>query len=363
MSGETDKDSKTEDPSEKKLSDAREKGNTPVSREAPIFVSLLGMLLITQFFLSDGALQLVSFLSMFIENPENWRFDDNQTPLSLLEITSYRSFLFLLPVFLILAMGGLIASFLQNPPSINLARIKPDSSKLSLSKGMKRVFGSQGWMEFAKSLFKFGSVATVTAILLKSETSEVINTASKHPSTLPGILSSLAMRLLSAITLATALMAGADIFWSRRHWFTNLRMTKQEVKDERKQADGDPIIKAKRLSLARDRLRRRMIASVPDATVVITNPTHLSVALRYNTLVDAAPVVTAKGQELIALKIREIAAKNNVPIVENKYLARALYKQVEVDQVIPEEFYRAVAELIHYISTKVRSGNGHSPLP
>ncbi len=350
MSEKPDEDSKTEDASEKKISDATKKGNTPVSREVGMFVSLIGMLIIAKFAIWDGALRLSVFLARFIEDPGGWQFDKSRTEVALLQTVAEQAFLFILPIGLVLTGGALISSLIQNPPSMVLHRIKPDASKLSLQKGLKRVFGSQGWVEFAKAVFKFTSVSTVVAILLNSEIDGVMSSLFKQPSTLPDILLELTIKLLSIITLATSLMVLADVIWTRKQWFKNLRMTKQEVKDEHKQAEGDPIVKAKRLSLARDRLRKRMIASVPKATVVITNPTHLAIALRYNTDEDAAPLVVAKGQDIIALKIREVAEANNIPIIEKKQLTRSLYKQVEVDQMIPEEFYHAVAEIIHFVS-------------
>jgi len=352
LSEKPDEDSKTEEPTEKKLFDAVEKGNTPVSREVGIFASILGMIIIARFFLWDSAARFSSLLAGFIENPAEWRFEDANSVSTLLEMVSGWTFAFLLPIVTILILFSLAAAFMQNPPSLVLHRIKPDFSKLSLAKGFKRVFGTQGWVEFAKAMFKFLAVGTVVVIFLKSEIDGVFNTMLMHPAVLPHTLLGMILRLFSAIATATVLLVGADILWSRKQWFKNLKMTKQEVKDEHKQQDGDPIVKARRLSLARDRLRRQMIAEVPKATVVITNPTHFSVALAYDSEVDAAPRVIAKGQDLIAFKIREIAEKHSIPLVENKYLARSLYAQVEVEQMIPEEFYRIVAEIIHFVSAR-----------
>ncbi|MEQ9248234.1 MAG: EscU/YscU/HrcU family type III secretion system export apparatus switch protein, partial [Nitratireductor sp.] len=138
-------------------------------------------------------------------------------------------------------------------------------------------------------------------------------------------------------------------FWSRHQWRVDLRMTRQEVKDEHKQTEGDPIVKARLRSLARDRARQRMMSAVPQATLVIANPTHFAIALRYRRDEDAAPVVVAKGQDLIALRIREIATEHNIPVFEEPVLARSMYKQVSVDNLIPSQFYKAVAELIRRI--------------
>jgi flagellar biosynthetic protein FlhB len=170
-----------------------------------------------------------------------------------------------------------------------------------------------------------------------------------EPAALPGLILSLASRLVATIAVATLVLVAADIVWTRVSWQRDLRMTRQEVKDELKQADGDPIVKARLRSLARDRMRKRMMAAVPRATLVIANPTHFAVALRYVREEGGAPLVVAKGQDLIALKIREIAAEHGIPIIEDKALARSLYKAVEVDKMIPPEFYKAVAQIVFFV--------------
>ena len=171
-------------------------------------------------------------------------------------------------------------------------------------------------------------------------------------SALPEYIRSEVAQLLISFSVAVVAIAAFDFAWSRFSWRRQLRMTKQELKDEQKEIEGNPMVKARMRSLARDRIRRQMMANVPKATVVVANPTHFSVALRYKPPTDYAPVVVAKGQDILALRIREIAVENDVPVIENIPLARALYKQVEVDQVIPQEFYQAVAELIRYINSQ-----------
>jgi flagellar biosynthetic protein FlhB len=163
------------------------------------------------------------------------------------------------------------------------------------------------------------------------------------------VIRGMAIDILISIVVVMGLIAGVDLVWSRFHWRQDLKMTKQEVKDELKQSEGDPIIKSRLRSLARDRARRRMMTAVPRATLVIANPTHYSIALRYVREEDSAPIVLAKGQDLVALKIREIAEANNIPVFEDVALARSMYKQVSVDSVIPQQFYQAVAELIRVV--------------
>lgn len=162
----------------------------------------------------------------------------------------------------------------------------------------------------------------------------------------------IATRLLSIVCVATVLLLAADLIWARAHWRKDLRMSKQDIKEELKRNEGDPMKKAKLRSLALDRMRKNMIAAVPKATLVIVNPTHYAVALRYVKEESAAPIVLSKGQDLIALKIREIADQYSIPIIEDKELARSLYDGVELNQPIPPEFYRAVAEIIHVLYAK-----------
>jgi flagellar biosynthetic protein FlhB len=154
------------------------------------------------------------------------------------------------------------------------------------------------------------------------------------------------------VLICTAVIAVVDIFSTRHFWYEDLRMSKQEIKDENKQADGDPMVKARQRSIARDRARKRMMSEVPRATLVIANPTHFAVALRYDADGEGAPIVVAKGQDLIALRIREIAEESGVPVFEDPPLARSMFAQVSLDNLIPPEFYQAVAELIHRVYEK-----------
>jgi flagellar biosynthesis protein FlhB len=172
------------------------------------------------------------------------------------------------------------------------------------------------------------------------------------PNAVPEVVLTIATRLLMAVCAVTVVLLAADLFWVRALWRKDARMTKQEVKDELKEAEGDPLRKARLRSLALDRRRKSMIAAVPRATVVIANPTHYAVALRYVREEGGAPLVVSKGKDFIALKIREIAEQHSIPIVEDKPLARSMHDGVEVDRPIPPEFYKAVAEIIHMLYAK-----------
>jgi flagellar biosynthetic protein FlhB len=233
-----------------------------------------------------------------------------------------------------------------------LQRITPDLSRISPLGGWSRLFGSQGLVEFAKSLFKLAAVTVVVAFVLRSSEAKAFEAMYTDPVALPEMILNIAMRIVSAICIATIVLVAVDLAWARFHWRRELRMTRQEIKDEHKQAEGDPLIKARLRSLARDRSRQRMIASASRATLVIANPTHFAIALRYNREENPAPIVVAKGMDVIALKIREVAEQNRIPVIENKALARALYEAVQVDQVIPAEFFRPVAEIIYFLQSK-----------
>lgn len=352
MSESEDKDSKTEEPTEKKIRDAIDKGNIPASKEASVLASFLGVLLIGSFVTVSGVQRLVTGLSGLIDNAGGYRLGNGSDAILLSHNLGIQVGLFLAPIIAILMVAGLAASFLQNAPRFVLNRIQPQASRLSLFKGWQRLFGAQGFVEFAKALFKFATVTLVSFLLLRSNADGLVNAMFTDPTALPETVLLLSMKLLSGICIATILLVALDLVWARMHWRQNLKMSRQELKDEYKQSEGDPLVKARQRSIARDRARNRMMASVPQATLVIANPTHFAVALRYDRDETAAPVVIAKGQDLIALKIRQIAEDNNIPVIENRELARALYASTELERMIPPQFYRMVAEIISYVYSR-----------
>jgi flagellar biosynthetic protein FlhB len=352
MSGETDKDSKTEEPTEKKFSDAIEKGNVPVSREAAVFASMTGIL-ITLVFLTGGRVgALMEQMGLFFDDPGGFRLETGTDATMLLASVSGAVATFIVPVVVILAIAGIAASLLQNAPQFAGERIRPQWSRVSLAKGWSRTFGVQGLVEFAKTLFKFAAVSVVCAILLRSEQAGVVNAMFSDPAQFPAMVLAMATRLVSAVCVATIALVAADLVWSRLRWRSDLRMTRQEVKDELKQSEGDPLVKSRQRSIARHRARNRMMDAVPRASLVIANPTHYAVALRYDRGEGGAPIVVAKGADYLALRIREIAAEHQIPVIEDRPLARALYDAVQVDQWIPPEFYRPVAKILYFLYTR-----------
>jgi len=322
----------------------------PVSREFPILVAFAGLGLIGTFVAWPAFHQLSVFLVQLIERPEDWRLGGAEDFSNLMWIVGQTVGLALAPILLIITLSGLIASMLQNAPRFVAERVQPKFSRISLGSGFSRIYSKAGFVEFLKSFVKLIGVTLVVYLLFFRKNSIFIDALLTDASFLPEYIRSKLTGLVIANAVAVTVIAAFDIAWSRFNWRQQLRMSKQEIKDEHKQMEGNPMVKARQRSLARDRARRQMISNVAKATLVIANPTHFSVALRYSPPQDAAPVVIAKGQDILALKIREIAEAHHIPVIENVTLARALYKQTQIDQMIAPEFYQAVAELIRYLN-------------
>ncbi|MDF1608844.1 flagellar biosynthesis protein FlhB [Hoeflea sp. YIM 152468] len=354
-----DKDSKTEDPTEKKVRDAVDKGNVPFSREVPIFASTLGMLVFLVFFLPNSAGRLSETLRDLFEQSDGWRLNNGGDAIALFRLLFFEAGGVLLPAFALLMGFGLAASVLQNMPSLVLNRIQPKLERISPIKGFGRIYGAKGFVEFAKNITKIVFVSIVVATVMQSEYFHSLDFMFMDPILIAPDMARMAGKVIVVVLIFTATLAVLDVLWTRYSWHQDLKMSKQDIKDEMKQSDGDPILKARQRSLARDRARRRMIADVPRATLIIANPTHFAVALRYVREEGGAPIVIAKGQDLIALKIREIAEAHGIPVFEDPPLARSIFAQVSVNNFIPAEFYKAVAELVH----RIYSTRSHSKTP
>jgi flagellar biosynthesis protein FlhB len=354
MADKPDRDSRTEEATEKKVRDAIERGNVPVSREVSIFAFTGALLVVLAFFLKSGAASLLIVLERLLDNANDWQFATGYDALALCGLIVMQAGALLIPAFLVFVIATLAASFAQNAPRVVFERIKPDFSRISPSEGFHRLFSLRGMTEFAKSVVKFLAIALVITIMLQGDRLQFVNAMFIDPGALPDLISQMAMRLVSGITVATLMLVTIDLVWSRTNWRKELRMSRQEVKEEAKQIEGDPMVKARMRSLALDRRRRNMLAAVSRATMVVANPTHYAVALRYVREEGGAPRVLAKGKDYLALRIRAVAEENNIPVIEDKALARSMYDSVEVDKMIPSEFYRAVAELIHVLQRHER---------
>jgi flagellar biosynthesis protein FlhB len=352
MAEKSDQESKTEEPTEKKIRDAVEQGRIPISREASIFASMAALMAIQAFLIGPGVQRLVPTLKSLLDDPDGFRLRTGADAQNLLTVVGMQAVQFVIPMVIVLIVFGLASSLLQNSPSLVLDRIQPDFSRISPAQGWSRLFGAQGLVEFAKAVFKLVAVTAVVVVVLRSSEARAFEAMYTDPVALPEMILNIAMRIVSAICIVTIVLVALDLAWSRFHWRKELRMTRQEIKDEHKQAEGDPLVKARLRSLARDRSRQRMVAAAAKASLVIANPTHYAIALKYDRETNPAPLVLAKGMDLIALNIRAVAEANNIPIIENKGLARALYESVQVDQVIPSEFFRPVAEIIYFLQSR-----------
>lgn len=361
MSDKPDSSEKTEQPTPKKIEDALKKGQSPFSREAPAFASMLAILIVLSLWVGGKAGDFASRLARFHDDAASVDLASDADVLAVLEAAYSASAVFLLPIVVLLAVLGIVAAIAQSPPRIVPERIKPKLERISIQSGFKRVFGSQGLAEFLRAIFKFAVVGGATIFLLAGELPGVVRAIFMDPILIPAQLLSIAVRLVGVISTAIILLVAADLVWTRYKWRKDLMMTQREVKEEFKQSEGDPITRARLRSAQKDRSRRRMVGRVSEATVVIANPTHYAVALHYERGVGGAPTVVAKGVDKVALKIRTVAEDSDVPVVEDPPLARALYAAVEVDRTIPEEFYRAVAHVLHFLYTQdaaVRASRG-----
>lgn len=355
MSEKPDKESKTEDPTPKKLADAVEKGNTPYSRELTMFASLTAILVSCWLILPGVSMQSTEILARRFANASGWSLETSSDVSHLVFSTLGGVFLVLLPFFAVMVFAAVAGAMVQNPFQMVLERIRPKAERVSLIAGWKRLMGPHILREFAKSMFKFVAAAVVCFVVYVSHDGIVMQSVMIEPNRIPATSLSLVISLLSWTLVALLALAVGDFMWTRWDWFQQQRMTRQELKDEIKQSEGDPMVRMRIRSLARDRSRRRMIADVAKATLVVTNPTHYAVAMRYSMEEGGAPKVVAKGQDRIALKIREVAEANDVPIFEDPPLARALYKAVEVDVEIPAEFYVPVAKIVRLLYADKRA--------
>ncbi len=249
---------------------------------------------------------------------------------------------------LLLCIAAIAGNFVQHRFVFSTEPIKPQLSRISPSAGFGRMFSGQALANFAKGLAKLGVVGAVMVALLWPQRRMLDGLVSADPMLILPLTRSLATKMLGAVVAILAIVATADYLFQYRQWYERQKMSLRDMKEEFRQTEGDPAVKGKLKQLRNTRMRKRIMAAVPKASVVITNPTHFAVALRYERGMNA-PVCVAKGVDLIARKIREVAEQHDIPVVENPPLARALHGTVEMDQEIPPEHYRAVAEIIGYI--------------
>jgi flagellar biosynthetic protein FlhB len=254
-------------------------------------------------------------------------------------------------------VAGIFGNVIQHGFLWTTEKLKPDLKKVSPLQGFKRIFGLDGWVQFAKSLLKIAVVTAIAWWVLNPRMGQIAQTSALEPSAILPITADILRALFFSVIALMAVTAGADWLWQRFRFMERMKMSKEELKQEFKSTEGDPLIKAKLKQMRAEKARRRMMQNVPKATVVITNPTHYAVALKYEFGQAAPPQCVAKGLDAVALKIREIAGEHGVPIIEDPPLARALYAAIDVDEMIPPAHYEAVAKIIGFVMNKAK-GNG-----
>lgn len=351
MAEDEDDESKTEEATDKKVQDTLEKGKSPISHDAGVVALFAGFLFSLSFLVESFGPRMATALGLMLSATGAVRLRNGADAVHLLQATLMESGHFLAPVLGLFMAAGLAASFAQGQPRIAFERIQPDLSRISIRGGWKRIFGVTGLVELLKATVKISIVGGAIFFSTTVDRSILLDAIRTDPSLLPGLAIKLLIHVTAVICIAVALLTVADIVWVRLKWRRDMRMSRHELKDELKQTEGDPLVKARLRSLAQDRARKRMMAAVPKATLVVTNPTHYAIALRYVREEGGAPLVLAKGKDLIALKIKEVAEQHSVPVFEKKALVRAMFDRVEVDNMIPQDFYRPIAELIHFLYT------------
>jgi flagellar biosynthetic protein FlhB len=333
MADENDAAEKTEDPTQKRLDDAHDRGDVAKSQEVNTWFMIAGATLVLSTFSGSIGGGILMPLRNLLAN--SWMIHADGPGLLALS----RS----LGIAMIAALGVPQHRLVWSGESL-----KPKLSKISPLAGAKRIFGKQAAANFAKGVFKVAALGAVMTAILWPERHRLDAMVRFDPAAILGTTTTLTLQLLGAVVALLALVAVADYFFQYRQWFDRQKMSLREIKEEFKQSEGDPHIKGRIRQLRHARMKKRMMAAVPKASVIITNPTHYAVALSYDRGMSA-PVCVAKGVDSIALKIREVAKAHDIPIVENVALARALHASVEIDDEIPVEHYHAVAEIIGYV--------------
>ena len=355
----TDPESKTEEPTGKRLSEARGQGDVPKSMDLPQWASLAASAGVV--FLSGGwlAQNLMNDLVPFIAHADSFTLQNNGgIQVGRLALSA------VLPIFLAVtcasALGGVAGNFIQTGFIWAPSKVMPDVSKVSLFKGFSRLFSVDSWIAFGKSLLKAVVIGVICWQTLKPHMVDLDQLAAFEPARMLPFMMDILKAMFMSVLAVLGVGAIGDWVLQRQRFMHRMRMSREEIKEEHRQADGDPHVKQKQKATRIERAKRRMMANVPKATVVVMNPTHFAVALRYGDDTPA-PLCVAKGVDSLALKIRAVAEEAGVPVIEDPPLARALYAAVEIDQTIPRQHFEAVAKVIGFVLAAARKRRA-SPL-
>lgn len=346
--GGEDKSSKTEEPTQHRLDEAEKKGQIVYSRELNNFCVMLALAMMISWAFPGMFSHAKQVLTPYIESPQDFQVSAGDVQHILIRVILDILRLLALPVGLVILLV-LGAAGAQSKMLFAVERIKPKFEKISPVKGLGKMLSVRSVVEFVKGIIKIGIVGIISVIVVKDDLTRFEELPGFELVDTLHLLSALSMKILTGVCCAMFLIAIVDYVYQRFEFMKSMRMSKQELKEEHKQQEGDPHIKGKLRQIRMERARKRMMAAVPSADVVITNPTHFAVALKYETGTMRAPIMVAKGADKVAFRIREVAKENDVPIVENPPLARTLFANGEVDEEIPYDQYKAVAEVIGYV--------------
>jgi flagellar biosynthetic protein FlhB len=347
VADEQDDTEKTEEPTQKRLDEALERGDVVKSQEVNTWFVLGAATLILLTFSGSMSNGVTALLRGFLGQAHNIPVDGRGL-LIILQKLGIETIAAVAIPFLVLVLAAIAGNMIQHRLVWSTESLTPKLSKISLGAGFKRLFSKIALANFVKGLIKLGLIGAIMMAVLWPKRHQLDGMVSMDPAVVLLLTRTLSLDVLGAVVAVLAIVAAADYLFQYRQWHERQKMSLRELKEEFKQTDGDPHIKAKIRQLRMEKARKRMMSAVPQASVVITNPTHYAVALQYDRGMNA-PVCVAKGLDNIALKIREVAAEHNIPVVENPPLARALHATVEIDDEVPPEHYKAVAEVIGYV--------------
>ncbi|MEH6676083.1 flagellar biosynthesis protein FlhB [Phenylobacterium sp.] len=348
MAENNDAASKTEEATPRKLEQSREKGDVAKTQDLAPLAALTfsaGVLAILGGWLAKT---MISALIPFIAHPEQIPLE-GAGGVTVARMAIMAAAPVLGAVLLTAALGGALGNLVQHGLLFTPDKLKPDFKKVSPLSGFQRIFGPDGLAQFVKSISKILAVAGVAYLVLKPHFHEFRTLSALDPAAMLPFSAEILRKLIFAVIALMLAITGADWIWQKQRFLKKMRMSREEVKEEYKQTDGDPLIKAKLRQMRHEKARRRMMAAVPTATVVVMNPTHYAVALKYEAGTAGAPECVAKGLDAVALRIRAAAEEAGVPVIEDPPLARALYAAVEIDEAIPPAHFEAVAKIIGFI--------------
>lgn len=349
MADDSDDSQKTEEPSQRKLEKAREKGQVVSSKEVSSWIILFTGAVLAAYVFPQMGRGLVDALSPFISNTDDLHVDDLKTVSTVVVHIALKVFLLIGVVGIVMALVSIGGNVVQHGFLWSAASMAPKLSKISPLAGLKRLFSKKSVVEFLKGIVKLAIVAGVAFFMIRPAVDGMDQWTTLTMRGILDALQALIAKMSTGILAILFLIAALDYLFQRLEFINKMRMSRHELKEEYKESEGDPHIKAKLKQQRRQMAKKQSLSKVPEATVIVTNPTHYAVALKYQRGQTGAPIVLAKGVDFLAAKIRDLAHKHQIPIVENPPLARALYAACDIDDEIPFQHYKAVAEVIRYV--------------